>query len=83
MMSKYHSHFLTAWTTSKECKHVLEPPAFAPIYAPGRCSIRFHPLHTMPAIVIYGLLLVPGRTRLLGLGLLIYISLDALDCWLM
>ncbi|AKS43019.1 DUF6122 family protein [Wenzhouxiangella marina] len=27
-----------------------------PIYDPDRCSIGFHPLHTWPAIVIYGLL---------------------------
>lgn len=51
-----------------------------PIYAPGRCSIGFHPLHTMPAIAIYVLLLVPRRTRTLGIGLLIHIALDAVDC---
>lgn len=36
-----------------------------PIYDPTRCSIGFHPLHTIPAIVIYALLfilpLVVGR----------------------
>lgn len=48
-----------------------------PIYAPGRCSIGFHPLHTMPAIAAYLLLLVPRRTRPLGIGLLIHIALDA------
>lgn len=51
-----------------------------PIYAPGRCSIGFHPLHTMPAIAVYTLLLVRRRTRLLGIGLLIHIALDTLDC---
>lgn len=54
-----------------------------PIYAPGRCSIGFHPLHTVPAIFAYGMLGVWRRTRLLGLGLLIHIGLDALDCLLM
>lgn len=54
-----------------------------PIYAPGRCSIGFHPLHTTPAIFVYGLLLLGRRTRLLGLGLLIHIGLDSLDCMLM
>lgn len=24
-----------------------------PIYDPGRCSIGFHPLHTLPAIALY------------------------------
>lgn len=51
-----------------------------PIYAPGRCSIGFHPLHTAPAIAVYSALLVPRRTRLVGIGLLIHIALDALDC---
>lgn len=54
-----------------------------PIYSPGRCSIGFHPLHTAPAVLGYALLTVPRRTRLLGVGLLIHIGLDALDCVLM
>ncbi|MDQ3040557.1 MAG: DUF6122 family protein [Pseudomonadota bacterium] len=54
-----------------------------PIYSPGRCSIGFHPLHTAPAVLGYALLTVPRRTRLLGVGLLIHIGLDALDCILM
>lgn len=29
-----------------------------PIYDPDRCSIGFHPLHTLPAIVIYVFLFV-------------------------
>jgi hypothetical protein len=68
-----------------------------PIYDPERCSIGFHPLHTMPAILIYGLLfLVPLRWRrngvaptrshmaealhLAGLGLLVHMALDWIDC---
>ena len=51
-----------------------------PIYAPDRCSIGFHPLHTAPAIVLYLLLLLPRRTRVLAIGLVIHILLDALDC---
>ena len=68
-----------------------------PIYDPERCSIGYHPLHTMPAILIYaGLLVVPlawtgnprrsgVRTRplilhLIGLGLVIHMALDWLDC---
>ena len=54
-----------------------------PIYAPGRCSIGFHPLHTLPATVAYAVLAAWRPTRLLGLGLLIHIGLDALDCMLM
>ena len=51
-----------------------------PLYDPGRCSIGFHPLHRVPAIVFYVLLLLPRRTRLLAIGLLVHIGLDALDC---
>jgi hypothetical protein len=54
-----------------------------PIYAPGRCSIGFHPLHRPPAIALYALLLLPHRTRLLAIGLLVHIGLDGLDCLLM
>lgn len=54
-----------------------------PIYAPNRCSIGFHPLHTAPAIVAYGALTLPRRTRLFAIGLLIHVALDALDCALM
>lgn len=51
-----------------------------PIYDPNRCSIGFHPLHTWPAIVVYVLLLLPPKTRLIGLGLLIHMTLDGFDC---
>lgn len=51
-----------------------------PIYDPGRCSIGFHPLHTWPAALGYGVLLLPRRTRLLALGLLLHLTLDGVDC---
>lgn len=51
-----------------------------PVYAPDRCSIGFHPLHTAPAVAVYGLLVIPRPTRLLGIGLLIHIGLDLIDC---
>jgi hypothetical protein len=54
-----------------------------PIFDPGRCSIGFHPLHTWPAIVVYALLTIPRPTRLVGVGLVIHMALDALDCVLM
>ncbi len=53
-----------------------------PIYDPGRCSIGFHPLHTSPAIAVYVLLTIPRPTRLVGLGLVIHMALDGLDCLL-
>jgi hypothetical protein len=51
-----------------------------PIYDPNRCSIGFHPLHTWPAVAVYVALLLPKWTRLVGIGLLIHMALDALDC---
>lgn len=68
---------LTGWLIDLD--HLLADP----IYAPGRCSIGFHPLHTAPAILVYGALTIPQRTRLLGIGLLIHIGLDAFDCMFM
>lgn len=51
-----------------------------PIYDPGRCSIGFHPLHTLPLIAVYcGLTLLP-RSRLIGLGLMLHMLLDFSDC---
>lgn len=51
-----------------------------PIYDPQRCSIGFHPLHRAPAIAVYaGMTLIPA-TRLVGLGLVIHMALDATDC---
>jgi hypothetical protein len=80
----YRDRWLRAWLWMLagwliDLDHLLADP----VYAPGRCSIGFHPLHTAPAIFVYGLLLVPRQTRLLGLGLMIHIGLDALDCVLM
>ena len=51
-----------------------------PIYDPDRCGIGFHPLHSAWAIVVYVLLLLVPVTQLLGLGLIIHIVLDGIDC---
>ena len=52
-----------------------------PIYDPQRCSIGFHPLHTLPAILAYLALIIPTKTRLIGLGLIIHMILDSMDCY--
>lgn len=51
-----------------------------PIFDPNRCSINFHPLHSYYALTLYILLLFPKKTRLIGLGLVIHIIADAVDC---
>lgn len=80
----YRNRWRVAWlvmlaTMLVDLDHLLARP----VYSPGRCSIGFHPLHTAPAILVYILLLIPRPTRLVGVGLLIHMSLDALDCALM
>lgn len=54
-----------------------------PIFDPNRCSINFHPLHSYYAIAIYLLLSIIKKTRILGIGLLIHILADSIDCWMM
>lgn len=51
-----------------------------PIFDPNRCSINFHPLHSYYAMIVYVLLLIPKKTRLIGLGLVIHIFSDVVDC---
>jgi len=85
--------FIMIATMIVDADHLLADP----IYDPNRCSIGFHPLHTMPAIVIYAaLFLLPLIVRrkaggqglhptarllhLVGLGLLIHMALDWVDC---
>lgn len=80
-------------TMAVDSDHLLA----VPIYDPERCSIGFHPLHTLPAILIYAALFllpliakqindgkdlhVAARTaHLIGLGLLVHMALDWIDC---
>ena len=51
-----------------------------PIFNPNRCSINYHPLHSYYAIALYITLLIPKKTRLIALGLVIHIIADLVDC---
>ncbi len=54
-----------------------------PIYDPSRCSIGFHPLHQPWLIGVYTGLCFISRYKILqyiGMGLLIHMSLDSIDC---
>ena len=53
-----------------------------PIYDAGRCSIGFHPLHESWLFGFYFLLCFPKPTRYVGLGLMIHMALDSIDCQL-
>ncbi len=51
-----------------------------PIYDPLRCSMGFHPLHTWPFVILYFVLAALPKTRIVGVGLLIHMALDSIDC---
>ncbi len=53
-----------------------------PIFDPHRCSIGFHPLHTLAAGIVYFLMLfIPSwKWRVIALGLLWHLGTDAIDC---
>jgi len=73
--------FVFAWlvmmaTMLVDLDHLLANP----VYDPDRCSIGFHPLHQYPIMILYILLALWPRTRLIGLGLSIHMVLDGFDC---
>jgi len=53
----------------------------SPIYDASRCSIGVHPLHQYWFIALYLTMSFYPKTRLIGVGLIIHMSLDALDCF--
>ncbi len=78
---KFTERWKSAWlimvlTMLVDLDHLLANP----IYDPNRCGIGFHPLHSYPAIIVYLVLATIARTRIFGLGLLIHMALDGLDC---
>ncbi|MCF2874359.1 MULTISPECIES: DUF6122 family protein [unclassified Tenacibaculum] len=55
-----------------------------PIFAPNRCSINFHPLHTYYAMIVYVLLLFFKKPfNIIGIGLLLHMLTDYIDCLFM
>ena len=51
-----------------------------PIYDPNRCGIGFHPLHSYMAIGVYLVMTAIPKVRFAGMGLVIHMVLDGLDC---
>ncbi len=77
----FRHRFVSAWLVMVATMLVDIDHLFAvPIYDPSRCSIGFHPLHQYPIFFLYGLLLFWPKTRLIGIGLLLHMLLDGLDC---
>ena len=81
----FRDRWIRAWlimalTIIVDLDHLLADP----IYDPNRCSIGYHPLHSYPAILFYLVLTMIPKTRLIGLGLMIHMVLDGLDCiWML
>ncbi len=69
--------FLLTLTLLVDLDHLLATP----IYDPYRCSINFHPLHGIVPIGLYSLMTLFKGTRLPGIGLLIHMGLDSIDCY--
>ena len=53
-----------------------------PIFDPNRCSIGFHPLHTVWAGIVYSVfaLFHNWKSRAVGIGCLWHLATDAVDC---
>ncbi|MHB8708072.1 MAG: DUF6122 family protein [Desulfuromonadales bacterium] len=71
-----HAWLVMLLTMLVDLDHLLADP----IFDPNRCSIGFHPLHSLPATASYGALSVFTKTRLIGVGLLIHMALDFTMC---
>ena len=78
---RYRTQWQRSWlvmlaTMAIDVDHLLADPVFDP----ERCSLGFHPLHSVVPVVLYVAALAHPRTRLVGVGLCLHIALDGLDC---
>jgi len=71
------SYLTMLGTMLVDLDHILATP----IYDANRCSIGFHPLHQYWFIGIYLLMSFFSKTRIIAVGLIIHMALDALDCF--
>lgn len=63
-------------TMAVDLDHLLADP----IYDPDRCSITTHPLHSVYLFPLYVLMSYFSKTRFYGVGLLVHMVLDGIDC---
>lgn len=70
------AYFVMITTMLVDLDHLLAEP----VYDPNRCGIGFHPLHGFLPIALYVLLCFISKTRYVGIGLVIHMALDSLDC---
>lgn len=79
----FRGRWLRVWaillaTMLVDADHLLA----SPIFDPNRCSVGFHPLHSLPFLAIYPLGLFLKPTRVIALGLCLHMLTDGLDCLL-
>ena len=70
------AYLLMMATMMVDLDHLLANP----IYDASRCSIGFHPLHQPWFISLYVILCFIPKTRIIGVGLIIHMILDSVDC---
>lgn len=80
----FRKNWKIAWliliaTMAIDLDHLLATP----IFDSNRCSLNFHPLHTYWALGLYVMLFIIKKTRIIGLGLLIHLLTDFIDCLFM
>jgi hypothetical protein len=74
----FRAYIILLMTMLVDLDHLLANPVFAPC----RCSIGFHPLHSYGAIAAYMIMFFFPKTRLVAIGLLMHIATDGIDCWM-
>ncbi len=73
-------YFIFLATMLVDLDHLLATP----IFQVDRCSIQFHFLHTYYAMALYIFLLFFKKPfRLIGIGLLLHMLTDFIDCMIM
>ncbi len=77
----FRNNWKTAWlimiaTMLVDLDHLLADPVFLA----NRCSINFHPLHSYIAIGVYFIMTLFKKIRIVGVGLILHMLADYLDC---
>ena len=73
-------YFILIATMLVDVDHLLATP----IFQANRCSIGYHYLHSYPAIIAYvGMLFLKKPYHIIGIGLLLHMVTDFIDCLFM
>ena len=77
----FRNNWKVAWlimlaTMLVDLDHLLADPVFQA----NRCSINFHPLHSYIAIGAYLIMTLFKKVRIVGVGLILHMIADYLDC---